>query len=253
MTRRHVNGFIARRLSSEEALGLHLTVGLLACLLLAAVFGLVAHAVVGEQALNDFDSHIGRALQAQRERAPEARHAMIVVTELGSPEAMAGLTVLVALALMMRRRRLLATVWLFALVATAVLNLGLKHAFGRDRPSFRDPIIDEATHSFPSGHSMGSVITFGLLAYFLLLALSDRREKVAVVLAAGTLALLVGFSRIYLGAHYFSDVVGGFAIGGAWLCACVSGLEVARRRARHPFSRDPLGSASSQRSPAGRG
>jgi membrane-associated phospholipid phosphatase len=233
MIRRHVNGFIARRLSSEESLGLHLTVGLLVCLLLVAAFGLLAHAAVGEQALTAFDERIGHDLQAHRENSREARHAMIVVTEIGSPEAMAGLTVLVALALMMRRRRLLTMVWLFAMVATAVLNLGLKHAFSRDRPDFRDPIIDEQTHSFPSGHSMGSVIAFGLLAYFLLLVLSDRRERIAVVLVAVALALLVGFSRIYLGAHYFSDVAGGFAVGGAWLSVCISSTEVARRRARH--------------------
>jgi undecaprenyl-diphosphatase len=233
MIRRHVRGFIARRLSSEEYLGLHLTVGLLVCLLLVVLFGFLAHAVVGEQALTAFDRRIGLDLQAHREHAREARHALIVVTEIGSPEAMTGLTVLVALALMMRRKRLLALVWLFAMVATALLNSGLKLSFGRDRPDFRDPIIDEQTHSFPSGHSMGAVIAFGLLAYFLLLALSDRREKIAVVVVAAVLTLLIGFSRIYLGAHYFSDVVGGFAVGGAWLSICISSTEVARRRARH--------------------
>ena len=158
------------------------------------------------------------------------RHAMIVLTEIGSPEAMAGLTVLVALGLLMRRRRLLALVWLFAMIATAVLNLGLKSAFNRMRPDFRDPIIDERTNSFPSGHSMGAVIAFGLLTYFLLLVLSDRRERVAVVVLAAVLTVMIGFSRIYLGAHYFSDVIGGFAVGGAWLSVCISSAESARRR-----------------------
>jgi undecaprenyl-diphosphatase len=231
MIRRQVNGFIARRLSAEEALGLHLTVGLLVCLLLVAAFGLLAHAVVGEEALTAFDQRVGRDLQAHRDRHPEARHAMIVVTEIGSPEAMLGLTLLAAVTLMMRRRRLLAMVWLFAMVATALLNLGLKHTFNRDRPDFRDPIIDERTHSFPSGHSMGAIIAYGLLAYFLLLVLSDRRERIAVVLVAVAMTLLVGFSRIYLGAHYFSDVVGGYAVGGAWLSVCIASVEVARRRA----------------------
>jgi undecaprenyl-diphosphatase len=148
------------------------------------------------------------------------------------------ITVLVGLALMMRRRRLLALVWLFAMIATAVLNLSLKSAFGRERPWWRDSVIDENTHSFPSGHSMGSVIGFGLLAYFLILALSDRRERIAVVVVAAVLALTIGFSRIYLGAHYCSDVVAGFAVGGAWLSVCISSTEVARRRARHHKRRD---------------
>jgi undecaprenyl-diphosphatase len=232
MIRRRVRGFIARRLSSEEYLGLHLTIGLLVCLLLVGVFGFIANGVVGERQLTEFDHRIGLELQQSREHSPQLRHALIVFTEVGSPEAMTGLTVLVALALMLRRRRLLTLVWLFAMIATAVLNLGLKSAFGRDRPPFRDPIIDENTYSFPSGHSMGAVIAFGLLAYFLCYALPARRERIFVVVVAAALALTIGFSRIYLGAHYFSDVVGGFAVGGAWLSVCISGTEAARRRQR---------------------
>jgi undecaprenyl-diphosphatase len=233
MIRRRVRRFLARRLSSEEYLGLHLTIGLLVCLLLIGVFGFVAHSVVGERQLTEFDERVGRDLEANREHSPELRHAMIVFTEIGSPEAMTGLTVLVALGLLMRRRRLLTLVWLLAMIATAVLNLALKSVFTRDRPSFRDSIINESTYSFPSGHSMGSVVAFGLLTYFLLLVLTARREQVAVVLLAAVLAGAIGFSRIYLGAHYFSDVVGGFAVGGAWLSVCVSGAESARRRLRH--------------------
>jgi undecaprenyl-diphosphatase len=233
MIRPRLRGFIARRLSPEEYLGLHLTVGLVVCLLLVALFGFIAHGVVGERALTEFDHRVGTDLAAHRDGAGEVRHTLIVCTAIGSPEAMAGLTLLVGLALLLRRRRRLALVWLFALMATAVLNACLKAAFGRPRPPFRDPVIDESSYSFPSGHSMGAVIAFGLLAYFLILALPARREKIVVAVLAAVLALAVGFSRIYLGAHYFSDVVGGLAVGGAWLTACVSALEVARRRGRH--------------------
>jgi membrane-associated phospholipid phosphatase len=232
MIRRRVHGFLARRLSSEEYLGLHLTVGLVVCLLLVALFGLVARSV-GEETLTDLDQRIGLELKEHREESPRLRRAFIVITEIGSQEALAGLTVLVALALLMRRRRLMALVWLIALFATSLLNGGLKDTFGRPRPEFRDASINERSYSFPSGHSMGAAIAFGLLAYFLVLALSDRREKIAVVILATALVLAIGFSRIYLGAHYFSDVVGGLAVGGAWLSVCISAVEVARRRARH--------------------
>jgi undecaprenyl-diphosphatase len=146
---------------------------------------------------------------------------------------LATLTVLIAMALLVRRRRLLALVWAVALVVTGLLNAGLKDAFGRPRPPFHDVVVRETSDSFPSGHSLGSIITYGLLAYFLVYTLRRRWARVAVVLGLGALVLAIGFSRMYLGAHYFSDVVGGYAIGGAWLCACVSGLEVVRRRARH--------------------
>jgi len=233
MIRRDVSGFIARRLSSEEYLGLHLTIGLLVCLLLVGAFGLLARAVVGESALTEFDRRIGLALKEHRDQHEQVKHTLIVFTEIGSPEAMTVLTVLVALALLMRRRWLLALVWLFAVIGGALLNQGLKTVIGRPRPDFRDDIIHETTNSFPSGHSMGAVIGFGLLAYFLLLALPERREKIAVVVLAVALALTIGFSRVYLGAHYFSDVVAGYAVAGAWLSVCISAIEVVRRRARH--------------------
>ena len=203
------------------------------CLLLIGAFGLLAHSVEGGQALQQLDNRIGRDLAAHRDDVPWIHHTMIVFTEIGSPEAMVIWTVLVALALMMRRRRLRMLIWLFAMSATGLLNVGLKHAFHRPRPEWRDSFIDEATTSFPSGHSMGAIIAFGLLAYFILLALHDRRERIAVVVVATLVALCIGFSRIYLGAHYFSDVVGGFAVGGAWLSVCISGAEVVWRRAHH--------------------
>jgi undecaprenyl-diphosphatase len=235
MIRRRARGFLARRLSSEEYLGLHLTVGLLLCLLLVGAFGLIAHDVVGERELTDFDRTVCADCAAHRQEEPALRRLLVFVTEVGSPEAMIGLTVLVALGLLLRRRRRLALVWLLAMIGTGLLNLALKNTFDRPRPpeALRDAHINETTYSFPSGHSMGAVVAYGLLAYFLVLLLRRRRARVAVVALFAALALLVGFSRVYLAAHYFSDVVGGFAVGGAWLCACISGLEVARRRARH--------------------
>ena len=154
MVRRRVGGFLARRLSSEEYLGLHLTIGLLVCLLLVGVFGFLAQNIVGERALTEFDERVGRGLEVSREQSHTLRHAMIVFTEVGSPEAMTGLTVLVALGLLMRRRRL---------AGPGLAARHDRHAGAQPRPEidlrprappFRDPIISESTHSFPSGHSM---------------------------------------------------------------------------------------------------
>jgi undecaprenyl-diphosphatase len=77
---------------------------------------------------------------------------------------------------------------------------------------------------------MVSLIAYGMLTYVLiLLGPHNRRAQVAIVGCATLLVLAIGFSRLYLGAHYFSDVVGGYAAGMLWLSACVSGLEVTRR------------------------
>jgi undecaprenyl-diphosphatase len=77
---------------------------------------------------------------------------------------------------------------------------------------------------------MGSLIGYGMLAYVLVVLRFHRRNaQRSVVLGAALLIVAIGLSRLYLGVHYFSDVVGGYAAGLLWLSACISGLEVARQ------------------------
>ena len=234
MNARRVWVFLARRLSREEYLGLHLTVGLLLSLCLLGGFVAIARSVEGHRQLTRFDETLGLRLQKQREASPLTRAVLVGVTELGSVPAMAGLALFVALILLVRRQRLLAIVWLIAPAGGGLLDMALKRFFERDRPPFHDPAIQTTTLSFPSGHSMGSVVGYGLLAYLLVLVLPSRWARLAVVLGLGLLVLAIGFSRVYLGAHYVSDVLGGFAVGGFWLAACISGLEAIRRKPRQP-------------------
>jgi membrane-associated phospholipid phosphatase len=79
---------------------------------------------------------------------------------------------------------------------------------------------------------MGSLVAYGMLAYLLVREVHGRRRRLAVIACATLLILLIGLSRMYLGVHYFSDVIGGYAAGVVWLAACISGLEVVRRRPR---------------------
>jgi undecaprenyl-diphosphatase len=113
-----------------------------------------------------------------------------------------------------------------------VLNQLLKEVFARPRPYFEHPLALETSYSFPSGHATMSLICYGMLAYFAVLALRTWRAKTAVVFGAAFLVLLIGFSRIYLGVHYFSDVIGGFASAGAWLSVLITGSETIRRRSK---------------------
>jgi membrane-associated phospholipid phosphatase len=81
---------------------------------------------------------------------------------------------------------------------------------------------------------MGSLVGYGMLAYVLLLmGLRTRRFQVLIVTGLASLIVAIGISRLYLGVHYFSDVVGGYAAGLLWLSACVSAVELARRWQRH--------------------
>jgi undecaprenyl-diphosphatase len=107
---------------------------------------------------------------------------------------------------------------------SALLNMATKQFFQRDRPTLWESIAPEHTFSFPSGHAMGSAT---LAMVFVLLCWHTRWRWVAVALA-GSFALLVGLSRIYLGVHYPSDILGGWAAGIAW----VSGVYLVLYRIR---------------------
>ena len=111
--------------------------------------------------------------------------------------------------------------WLIAVLGGETLNLLLKDLFARPRPSFEHPLVVETSYSFPSGQAMESLLVYGMLAYFAVLTSRSQRMRVVSVCGAAVVVALIGFSRVYLGAHYVSDVVGGFAAGGAWLSAVI--------------------------------
>ncbi len=77
---------------------------------------------------------------------------------------------------------------------------------------------------------MGSLIGYSMLAYLLIVFRADRWQmRLAILSTAALLVLAIGISRLYLGVHYFSDVVGGYAAGVLWLSACITGIEITRR------------------------
>jgi membrane-associated phospholipid phosphatase len=89
--------------------------------------------------------------------------------------------------------------------------------------------VVETSYSFPSGHAMESFVAYGMLAYLAVLWLRTWEARVAVICGAALLVVLIGFSRMYLGVHYFSDVIAGYAAGGVWLSALITGAETMRR------------------------
>ena len=115
----------------------------------------------------------------------------------------------------------------------ALLNRSLKYVFHRPRPYFDDPILTLTSYSFPSGHTMAATVLYGVVAAYLLAKIPDWRWRVLIVISTSVLIALVGFSRIYLGAHYLSDVIGAMAEGVAWLSLCLTVVYFIWRQ-RHP-------------------
>jgi len=102
-----------------------------------------------------------------------------------------------------------------------VLNSLLKQAYQRARPSFDDPLLSLTTFSFPSGHTAGAVLFYGMLAAVVMSRLDGRGARAACILLVVLLVALVGFSRMYLGVHYLSDVVAAACASLAWMAFCL--------------------------------
>lgn len=123
--------------------------------------------------------------------------------------------------------------WLLALVLSVpggmLLNAGVKHLIQRARPHFDDPVLTLTTYSFPSGHTAGAALFYGFLAAFVFARTGDRHLRGAIVAIAVVMVALVGLSRVYLGVHYFTDVVGALVLAILWLGVCLAVVQALRR------------------------
>lgn len=220
--------FFAARFARGEYLGLHLTLGF-ACVMTGLVaFAAIAEDVIEQDTITRTDMSVYEWLRAHA--TLPGYSGWSVISSLGSGITLAILGVGVAMLLLLRRRWVVLGGWSAATIGSGLLDGALKLAIRRPRPAGALDFLSHASWSFPSGHSMSSLVTYGMLAYLLTLSVKGRKSlQVSFMLGALALILAIGFSRMYLGVHYFSDVLGGFAGGTLWLSACVSSLEVVRR------------------------
>jgi undecaprenyl-diphosphatase len=227
--------FILRRFAAGEYLGLHLTVGLIVSLAAVWVFGGVTEDVIHHDPLTHFDVTLLEWLH--QHRTPFAFTMFAAITRLGSPVLIAGVAIVVDVVLAIRERWLQFLSWNAALGGAAVLSMVLKRVIQRPRPVYA-AALHEYSDSFPSGHALGSLIGYGMLAYLLAVFWAKRPDtQVAIVAAATLLIAAIGLSRLYLGVHYFSDIIAGYAAGMVWLSTCITALEVARRQ---PANASPI-------------
>jgi undecaprenyl-diphosphatase len=161
-----------------------------------------------------------------------------VVTLLGSTAVLSAVIGLAAVGVAIRKRWRLAIYLLVTGAGALVLNPVVKSLVGRLRPVVAHPVAHGTGDSFPSGHSLGSMICYGAVLLVFLPAARGRWRR-AFIGAVVTLIALIGISRILLGVHYLSDVLGAWALGIAWLGVTAFAFELARRSAGEPVT-DPV-------------
>jgi len=157
---------------------------------------------------------------------------------VGSSKVAIGFSVfLMVIMFLLLKHRMELILFLWVGIGSHALNTALKHTFQRERPNFHR-IIEEAGYSFPSGHSMAAFSLYGIITYVLWRHLRSRLARILLITGAIIMTIGIGWSRIYLGVHYPSDVIGGYTASCAWLMLSIAlyGMYREQRKARS-FSR----------------
>lgn len=151
------------------------------------------------------------------------------ITTFGNFATLIAVVVIAVAVLWRRGERTDALFVAVAFLGAQVLSSGMKLGFRRERPFFPDPLATESTFSFPSGHALVSLAVYGSIALVVARRLPRRRDRILLLTATGLLVLAIGFSRLYLGVHFLSDVLAGYAAGIAWLALLYVVIEVRSR------------------------
>ena len=210
-----------RRLERRELTWL--VVGLGACVLLFVFVRLAGEVTEGDtQALDN------RILQALRDPNDPSRpigpawleSSLLDLTAIGGPTVLFLMVLAVVGFLLLQTRYRTALFVALTTISGELINTTLKHAFNRPRPSVVPHLRDVFSSSFPSGHAMESAIVYLTLGAMLMRVAERRRTKLYCLGIAVLLTILVGVSRVYLGVHYPTDVLGGWIIGFVWASIC---------------------------------
>jgi membrane protein DedA with SNARE-associated domain/membrane-associated phospholipid phosphatase len=227
--------WLARRVDPRSPSGFLLSAVAVSGGLCAWLFGGLTQDIVAREEAVRWDPGIERFAVAHRTEWLTAF--MKGVTWLGSSLVLIPLVVAVAASFLIRRRDRVAAVGIVASYAGAVALYDIvKGIVGRPRPSVTIHLVGVSGSSFPSGHATLAVAVWGMVA---VLGSPGRSPATRALLWGWALvvALLVGTSRIYLGVHWMTDVLGGSALGGMWLCLLVAGAIV---RSSRPRTRDTV-------------
>jgi membrane-associated phospholipid phosphatase len=174
--------------------------------------------------LSTFDNAAEQFLYSLR--TPGLIRAFLLITNLGGPIIVGAIALLAAGGLWVLKRRRDAIAFAVTLFGSAATTGALKIIIARPRPGGLLPIISETSASFPSGHATLSMALYGFLAYLAWRHFKTASARAAALVIGALLILSVGFSRLYLGVHFPTDVIAGWGVGAVWIFV---GIAMCRR------------------------
>ena len=222
--------FVRARLASAGLFGLYFTIGTIVLAGAIWVFGGISEDLITGDPLVLVDAIISEWLRTHADSG--FTRGMQMVSALAATFVIGILSALIACILLWRRLWDALLGLALAVAGGVLLNILLKHLFGRARPGWADPLMALTDPGFPSGHTMMATILYGYVAVFLMSRIASWRWRLLIATVTILLVLAVALSRMYLGAHYLSDVLGAMAAGTAWLAFCLTVVEKWHRQRR---------------------
>jgi undecaprenyl-diphosphatase len=163
--------------------------------------------------------------------------AMLDLTAFGGVAGLTILTAIIAGYLLVARKAATSIFLVAAIAGGATVSTLLKAGFDRPRPDIVAHLVDVNTTSFPSGHAMNSAVVYLTLGALLARSQPERMVRIYILAVAIGLTLAIGFSRVYLGVHWPSDVMAGWCVGAGWAVLC----SIAARKLQHRQTIEPAG------------
>ena len=195
--------------------------------LVAVPFATLVFQVLAKGPLTRLDGDVANRLNGWVHNSPAAVRVLEFISNIGKPITLSVIVIAAVAYLLWRRRIRLALYLVVTAVVGGLIDTAVKILVNRPRPIVDHPIASALGKSFPSGHAMSATVTYGALALVFLPVLPRRWRPVAlggVVLVV----LAIGTSRLFLGVHFVSDVIGGFVLGLAWLAASTAAFSIWR-------------------------
>ena len=199
------------------------TVGLVSCLIIIYVVAQISDDVLDREAFA-FDKTI--LLWIHSFANPTLDGIMRFITRFNDPGTVTVVAAIILGLLLWRRYYSEAQIFIVDCLGGVILSYGLKSVFGKARPDLWQSAIEDLSYSYPSGHALGSTVLYGFIAY--LIATRYPQFSPLVYVVAVCLIGAIGLSRLYLGVHWPTDIIGGYGIGFLWLTFCITMLKLKR-------------------------
>jgi undecaprenyl-diphosphatase len=216
------------RFAQSRYFAAHLLIGFALSLAVIAVFASITEGLVESSPLTRFDVVV--AARLRESATPAALRTFAFVSALGGRGAMTLFFIFGGFTYAVRRRGVETIGWCAAFIGGSMLDAALRFAVRRSELPFAEVILLDWGTGLASGHALGVLVGYGMLAYLVGSFLKSAVARMLVGAVAVAVVAAITISRLYLGQHYVSDASAGLAAGLLWLVTCISGTEIARQR-----------------------